>query len=241
MIPGAPLQWIWQHPNDGFNEAPFGRYREALGGFTWDVLSLQPFDRQLDDGPDSDLAMARNFIDLARAKSPNVQVYIYQRWPRRDEGPNKSLSLDYRAKWLREYTGGHDGTNETRDYFGKLVAALREAYPTGLNPVLMVPVGDVLLELDSRMKAGRVPGFTSIEQFYADGIHFNNVGSYAVAMTFYATLLRDDPRGLGAGDYGGRLDEKRGDRPIDAALAAAIQDAAWSIVREHPLAGIKAP
>ena len=48
MIPGAPLQWIWQHPKDGFQEPPFGHYRNALANFQWDVLSLQPFDRHLD-------------------------------------------------------------------------------------------------------------------------------------------------------------------------------------------------
>ena len=30
MIPGAPLQWIWEHPKDGFQEPPFGHYPTAL-------------------------------------------------------------------------------------------------------------------------------------------------------------------------------------------------------------------
>ena len=80
MIPGAPLQWIWEHPKDGFQEPPFGHYPTALANFQWDVLSLQPFDRHL-DGKDGDIAMAKNFIDLALAKSPDLQVYVYARWP----------------------------------------------------------------------------------------------------------------------------------------------------------------
>ncbi len=24
MIPGAPLSWLWEHPNDGFQQEPFG-------------------------------------------------------------------------------------------------------------------------------------------------------------------------------------------------------------------------
>ena len=63
MIPGAPLQWIWQHPKDGFQEQPFGHYPNALANFQWDFLSLQPFDRHL-EGKDGDLLMAKNFIDL---------------------------------------------------------------------------------------------------------------------------------------------------------------------------------
>jgi hypothetical protein len=72
---------------------------------------------------------------------------------------------------------------------------------------------------------------------YVDGIHFNNVGSFVVGTTFYATLFRDDPRGLGAGPYNLKLDPKK-DRSIDKDLAAAIQEAAWSVVRKHPLAGV---
>jgi hypothetical protein len=41
MIPGAPLQWIWEHPKDGFQEQPFGHYPNALANYQWDVLSLQ--------------------------------------------------------------------------------------------------------------------------------------------------------------------------------------------------------
>lgn len=30
MIPGAPLEWIWEHPTDGFQEPPYGLYPNAL-------------------------------------------------------------------------------------------------------------------------------------------------------------------------------------------------------------------
>ncbi len=40
MIPGAPLQWLWDHPAEGFKQDPFGYPREALTQHTWDVLSL---------------------------------------------------------------------------------------------------------------------------------------------------------------------------------------------------------
>jgi hypothetical protein len=59
MIPGAPLQWIWEHPKDGFQEPPFGHYPTALANFQWDVLSLQPFDRHLERNPSSSLQESR--------------------------------------------------------------------------------------------------------------------------------------------------------------------------------------
>ncbi len=237
MIPGAPLSWLWDHPKDGFQEEPFGLYPKALSESSWDVLSLQPFDRHL-DGKDGDLAVAGNFINLALKRSPDVQVYVYSRWPRKDKAKDGSLVLDYKKKWLRKYTGGWDGTEETKDYFEKVVAGLRKSYEGKAKPVLMVPVGDVLLELDGRMRAGEVPDFNDIAQVYVDGIHFNNVGSYVVGTTFYATLFREDPRGITAAPYNQKLDRKK-DHLIDEKLAAAIQDAVWTVVSKHPLAGVR--
>ena len=208
-----------------------GRWRNTR----WDVLSLQPFDRHL-DGKDGDLAMARNFIDLALKRSPDVQVYVYSRWPRRDQAKDGSLTLDYKAKWLRKYTGAGTGPRRPGTTSRRLVAGLREAYEGRAKPVLMVPVGDVLLELDGRMRAGKVPGYTDIAQVYVDGIHFNNVGSYVVGTTFYATLFRDDPRGLTAEPYNEKLDPQK-DRRIDEKLATAIQEAVWEVVSRHPLGG----
>ena len=167
-----------------------------------------------------------------------MQVYVYSRWPRRDKAKDGSLSLDYRAKWLRKYTGGWDGTNETRDYFEKFVAGLRDAYKGRAKPMLLVPVGDVLLELDGRMRAGKVPGYSDIAQVYMDGIHFNNVGSYVVGTTYCATIFRHDPRGLTAEPYNEKLDPQK-DRRIDEMLAKAIKEAVWEVVSRHTLAGVR--
>src|SRR6188508_1810548 len=46
MIPGAPLQFIWDKPETGFKENPYGYYPTALKDYEWDVITLQPFDRQ---------------------------------------------------------------------------------------------------------------------------------------------------------------------------------------------------
>ncbi len=223
MIPGAPLSWIWEHPADGFSEEPFGYYPKALPNYQWDVLTLQPFDRKL-DGNDGDVVMAKNYINLVLPKSPNLRIYVYSRWPRRDE--NGSLDLD--KKWTRKYTGGWDGTEETKDYFEKLTLALRKAYPKLQKHILMVPVGDVLYELNQRIKAGQVPGYTSITQVYSDGIHFNEVGSYIVGCTFYATLYKENPKGLTASPY----------KVNNPQLVGIIQDAVWKVVSKHRLSGV---
>ena len=237
MIPGAPMDWIWEHPDQGFKENPYGYYPSALPNFEWDVLTLQPFDRQL-ESPDGrgDLTTARKFIDLALPRSPGLQVYVYSRWPRREGDEATGWHVDYQAQWVRPYTGQWDGSNETKDYFEQVVQGLRAAYPSLPRPVLLVPVGDVLFELDRRMRAGQFPGFTDVNQFYHDGIHFINVGALVVGTTFYATMFKADPRGS---DYSGYdVINNSWDRNITDEQAAVIQDAVWDIVSTHPLAGV---
>jgi hypothetical protein len=224
MIPGAPLSWIWEHSDSGFREEPFGYYPKALQGYEWDVLTLQPFDRLLEGSDDSDFNTAKRFIELALPKSPRLRVYIYSRWPRK----NEDGSLDYEAKWLRKFTGGWDSSNETRDYFEQLVHRLRQEYPMLRNRLFVVPVADVMLELHRRMKRGAIRGYTDIGQVYADGIHLNDVGSYIVGCTFFATLYRQAPSRFSGEPYG----------VTDTELTRKIQDTVWQVVSKHPLAGV---
>ncbi len=223
MIPGAPLEWIWSHPDQGFKQDPFGHYPEALASHNWDVLCLQPFDRHI-EGEQGDVAMAKNFIRAALSKSPDLQVYIYARWPRK----NKDGQLDFGRQWLRKYTGGWDNTNETADFFERLATAIQEECPELKRPVRIIPVGYVMQELDRRMQRKEVPGLSDIGEVYRDQIHLDDVGSYVVACTFYATLFDDSPVGLSTDGYG----------KIDPELARVIQETAWKVVTTHKKSGV---
>jgi hypothetical protein len=85
-----------------------------------------------------------------------------------------------------------------------------------------------MYELNQQMKAGRVPGFNHIKEIYADGIHLNNVGAYIVGCTYYATLYRENPKGLQLAPY----------KVEDAKLAGIIQEAVWKVVSTNELAGV---
>jgi hypothetical protein len=243
MIPGAPLSWIYEHPNDGFRE-PSG-YATALPNLAWDALTLQPFDRQLGTPTDpassqNDLAVIREYLTLLRQNAANhdTSVFIYSRWPRRD---SDTAPINFQQKWNRTYTGGWDGTNESRDYFERVTLGTRQVVQNlgGTNPVHMIPVGDVLNELDLRMEAGQVPGYTDIVQVYADGIHFTNVGAYIVALTFYATMYQADPTGLPVpATYLNNGYSGQAPLPLPPALAASLQDAVWDVVNGHPYSGV---
>jgi hypothetical protein len=252
MIPGAPLEWLYGHPNDGFRENPFGGWQKALNEFAWDAVSFQPFDRHLHgknkDGEDvGDVALIAKLAKLAAAKNPDVQVYIYARWPRvtmngkgvpfdkNDYDPAKpgsgndlSRIDDYIVRWNAKYTGGWDTSNETHDYFETLLREVRKETASLKNPPLLVPVGYVMAELHEQMKAGKIPGWTSIYQFYKDGIHLNEPGSYVVGCTYFAVLLKQSPERLPTGPYG----------KISPELAKVIQQTAWRVVQAHPDSGV---
>jgi len=235
MIPGSPLFLLWgdRFSTDCFCEAPYGSEDNAFRNYQWDAITLQPFDRMLvNDNNEGDVINCTNYANLAKGTSPDVQMYIYGRYPRtaNDVAPtHSSCTADaWNALHLRTYTGDWDGTNETRDYYQQLTDASTNANPS-VKKFLMIPVGEVMYSLNNKMKAGQVSGYSSIWQVYADGIHVNNIGSYIIACTFYATIYKDNPVGIGVpSQYGS----------ISSSLATIIQQTVWEVVSTYSYAGI---
>ena len=221
MIPGAPIDWLWANgATDCLSDNEYGCYRNALTNFTWDCMTVQPCLRGLND----DKSASGNFINLAKGKSPDVQVYVYATWPDQPWG-------DFSDMWLRTQancTVECYRLDASKEYYEKLVTELRAQHPDLAKPVRLIPAGHVLYELDQRMKRGEVAGYTSVHQFYADGCHLNGKGCYVVACAFFSTLFKQDCAGLKYDGYDG----------MTASLADLIQDAAWKVVSQHPMTGV---
>jgi hypothetical protein len=252
MIPGSPLFLLWDasEKNNGFKVDKFGYSQQALTSFAWDAVSFQPFDRGIFDAKEGDLTIINRYIKLAQAKNPDTQFYIYARWPRMYEGgkgasfdkndydPTKpgsgadvSKIDDYAKQWTRTFNEGGwwDGSNETRNFFETLLIEVRKSNPTLKKKPLIIPVGEAMNDINVLMKEGKIPGYTTIYNFYRDGIHLNEPGSYLVACTFYATMLRESPVGLPSEPYG----------VTDKKLAEAIQRSVWKTVTTYPYSGVK--
>lgn len=210
MMPGTPLFGLWDNQDKGFTQPPYGASVHALENYPWDVITLQPFDRLLEGNRESEFESCARFIDVALRKSPDVQIFIYQRWPKRDiigkpkyDGTDKCAPIDYAAKWNRPYTGKWDGTYETHDFFDRLAEKLNAAYDGRLkHPVRLVRVGDVLAKFDEAIQRGDTSAITSINDLYLDSIHLNETGKYLVGLTFYATMFDADVTGIGTQGYG---------------------------------------
>lgn len=223
IIPGAPLEWLRDHPNDGFTESPYGYPTNALPNFDWDVLTLQPFDRGVAD----DIDDSTYFMNLMYGRATNAQArtLIYSRWPRQAEtSPGSGQYVTYNLPQLWARTSSQ--SNESKAHFEAVVVGLRAAHPS--RTIDMVPVGDTLLLFDSEAKAGRVPGFTQASGLFQDAIHLTEVGAYLVGCVFYATMYKESPVGLTFSGYSG----------VTQALATKIQELAWTTVRGHQYSGV---
>lgn len=237
MIPGAPLSWLWDHAGSGFTVPEFGPPPKAFRDHRWDVVSLQPFDRQI-EGDGQDLVVAGKYLDLLLEKSPTARILVYQRWPRlavagkgvgfRADayGPTeRGLAVDlarfdrFEDRYLAKYTGGWDLTNETRDYFERLTEALRKRYPT--LRIEIAPVGDAMLELDRAMRSGKVRGYESVYRLYQDGIHLTDSGRFLAGSVYFAKIHGSLPPASAAAFFGKVAPELVA--PILEAVGKAVQ------------------
>lgn len=229
-IPGASITWLWANPTSGFTDTPYGYYPQALGGWVWDVLTLQPF-----SGYDSELLNARYFAQALRGAgtfgpgvpvtpgpgvptglSPDGQVYIYVQWPG-----------NLLAGWNSDLWVSQSPTNrDTASYYEQMVNQLRTLEPE--TQFYMIPVGHVFHELNQLTRAGLVPGIVQQSDWMLDGIHLNDRGSYVAGLTFYAAIYKADPRG------------QRVVAPYQVTndQAVVVQNAVWKVVSRHPLAGL---
>jgi len=225
MIPGAPIWWLWKHSDSGFNRQSFGRYPQALGQYEWDAITLQPFSMY-----SKELAAARKFIETAARKSPGVQFYIYAQWMTRTSG---DFDRYWRNTQLRK---DHWGCGFAAHY-ETLVRQLRREMPK-IKPPRLIPVGHAMYLLNQKIKAGLVPGYSSIFDVYNDGIHLNNVGAYIAGCTFFATLYRQSPIGLPVAEGYSREPGNMHHAELGPKLARIIQETVWETVTAHPLTGV---
>jgi hypothetical protein len=116
----------------------------------------------------------------------------------------------------------------------------------------MIPVGDVFLEIDRRMRAGKVPGLTNIGAYSADGGHLRaGLPRYTLAATYYAVLFRDHPKQIDykvfdeignyeSGKFGFYVHQPDLGVKIDITpeRARVVNDCIWEVVRHHPYTAI---
>lgn len=161
-------------------DGPYGCWRNAFDNYEWDAVIVQPFTMPVS----SDVESCTNFFRYARQNSnPDVTLYIYAQWPHLDPQYGSFEEQWYGNHWWSwsHYTAVQEGFEHDN--------------PGVHAPI--IPVGAVMLQLDSIMRSGGFPGYDSIWQVYNDGVHVGSMGSYVSGLTHYAVIYQEDPVGVG--------------------------------------------
>lgn len=214
MIPGAPLGWHKDHPADGFLTKPYGAPEDAFKNHPWDALTLQPFRI-------GESEAALYYANLLWEGSPEARVYVYAQWPGRGKIPD----------WPQAFAG------IAKPNYLDVLDALRQS-PRG-KQAFLIPAGWVFERLHRKASLGLVSGIRSAWDLYSDGVHVNNVGSYIVGLTFYASILGRSPVGLPIGGYQGRMGSTADHVMISPELAAVLQETVWETVTAMPETGVR--
>jgi len=218
MIPGAPLEWLWNHRGEGFREPARDKPAdEALKTAKWDVLILQPFGRPADNA----VQYGANYAAAAYEGNPDCQVYVFANYP--EIGKEREKADLWEDRWLSETD------TRGRAHFAKVASGISARFP-GKKPVKIIPVGEVMYRLHLRMKEGKVPGFKHVADLYADGVHLNSEGKYLEAVTHYAAVFGEDPRGcIIAG-----LRFWKAPYSVDKAFAEVVWDVVAEVTQTKP-------
>ncbi len=228
---GQSLERIWTHPKEICVPAvkPFGTFGKALPNYHWDAVTFQPYPRK-DSTLATDTARILDLIKKTRENKDNSDTvfYIYAAWPGQKPGP-------YHEVWMKESADSDDTkTILSRAYFENLYKRVKAKTDADVR---MIPAGQVIYELDKRMRAGKIAGYKNATNLYRDAVHLNNVGRYAAGVTTFATLYGKNPAGLKCppGCYGGGKD-------FSPELYKAIHDAIWDVLTEMRAAtGVRGP
>jgi hypothetical protein len=220
-IPGAPTDWIWDHPGSANGEPD---YRVVFANHVLDHLFTQPFAghcRSIDNEAD----YSGRFFTQARNKNANVQHWLYLQWP--------ATSLD--DCWSKGQ-GGVNGTAATnfvqaicnfRVYFEK-VRDLMDTQQPG-KAIRIMPSGLALAKLKIEMEAGRVPGMTDFNAaMFTDGLHLTDKGAYLVSLTHYVGIYGESPVN--------RVTYKPAS--LTEGQAAIFRQIAWDVVSDYPWSGL---
>lgn len=230
------------HPDETcVDDDVYGTYMGALPQNAWNAITLQPY-----VGPNGgqELQSAATFVDIARQNPANgdTKIFILATWP---EAPsvNGKPTIDFPAKWgANTYDYDRDTPMiHERGWYEWYVTELRSDIPDA--SIHMIPVGDVVLALDAKFRAGAYPGINDASDLYRDWRHFNNVGRYVGMMTTWATMHRTSPLTLewDNGFFASTPGNHNNDMPRTEALSLLIRETVWEVLTEHQYAGVIEP
>lgn len=221
IIPGAPMFWRWDNPTTypdarlNIDEFELLVITESvplvIEGF--EAFTLEPLDRWV----------AHAWANGNGGKGAEVMLYsswIY--WQHSGTPPEYDFEADVPFRERLDRDGARwermqDNANANR--------------PEGMPPIYMIPGHRMIMRIYDDIAAGRAPGLTSIGDVFADDIHLNDKGQYAITCLVYAVIYQRDPRELP-----NRLAVP--EDTLSPEQAQYFKEIAWEIARNYPRTGV---
>lgn len=225
---GSSLTYIVAHPAD-VTYSRGGDWPDALAASRWDAVTMQPY-----LGAGSTLASEGTailtLVDQARrGVNATTKFYVYAAWPSVTDTGGQ-----YEAYWRQRVSS--DAAQPTvlaAAYFDALLARLRRDAPAGVV-IDLIPVGEVLAQIDRRLRAGEQPGIRDVTDLYRDADHMGDVGRYAAAVTVYMKVWGRRP----ASDAVLAIYQQGlGSVRLTPELARWVEDVAWNTVNRKTTTG----
>ncbi|MFT4012093.1 MAG: hypothetical protein QM682_01585 [Paracoccus sp. (in: a-proteobacteria)] len=181
IINGAPLEVQWKDPAGIEGQVA----REWLPSHKVDVLVLTervPLAITMEYHASADYAY--RFVESALQGNPQVQSYLYETWDDIDDKATGSTNA-----W-------RDRIVSDLPLWQQIADDVNARLPRGAKPMQVIPGGLGMVRLHDAIAAGKVPGASSIRDFFRDDIHPTDAGFYYVAMIHHAVLTGKSPVGL---------------------------------------------
>lgn len=213
---GAPLALQWSDQSGTIGANPI----TSLNAGPYTVLVLTeatPIENHI--GGSNSVENALNFMRLAYAQNPLVQVYLYETWEARTVADGWRSSIDSR-----------------RTYYEQIVAGIRAEFDGA--DIRIIPGGQALGALVDEVTAGNVPDLTDPEELFQDAQHLTPLGNYFLGCVHFAALYQQSPVGRPAAI----LDSFGNPYAVvpTPAMATAMQGLAWRVVQAEPYSGVPA-
>ncbi|EDY21218.1 hypothetical protein CfE428DRAFT_1511 [Chthoniobacter flavus Ellin428] len=224
-IPNAATNLLW-------SEHAQGRKRE------WEVnlkvlsriddVTLQPRNFHIEEEAEND----RQFIELIRAHTPDVQPWLMVEWVERERGRPSDKGVVPSTEMKKVFPAlTWEESMAAMLLYVEDVQKVVAAKDKGEKPVRVLPTSLAMGWIHSQIEHGQFPGAKTTDFYpllFRDGVHPNPNGAYLVDLTWYAAFYRESPEGKML--------------PVGTNLTpeqiTAMQKLAWDVIQNYPDCGL---
>lgn len=224
---GQDLTYIVAHPTD-FSAVQPSEWDTAIPATARNAFTFEPYPS---DTVASETSAANTLVTSAQSStSVGPRYYVYEAWPPTTQWTSPAT---YDSYWNAGITVV-DSTPFTLQLAAENAIYTRLQATLGRN-VYVIPIGDVLDQVDVQARAGSIPGVSKVDDLYRDVNHMSAPGHYLAAITYLDTILGKQVRGSAA-TIALFANVNPGTVTLTQSLATQFENIAWTVVSADPRA-----